>query len=210
MPAQDTYREISSCSNCEAFQARRMQTRFKNAQGKNEFVHTLNGSGLAVGRTLVAVLENCQNADGSVTHPDGAAPLPRRPGRAARVSASAPRRPSRAMPGCSARSTPRSTLATLTAAEPRSTLAEACAVADEIRRLRLARGEMPLGYKIGFTNRGIWARYGVFAPIWGPVWDTTRRARRQRRGERVARAVRRAAARARDHVRLRARAGRPA
>ena len=64
VPAQNTYREISSCSNCEAFQARRMQTRFKTAQGKNEFVHTLNGSGLAVGRTLVAVLENYQNADG--------------------------------------------------------------------------------------------------------------------------------------------------
>ena len=60
LPAQDTYREISSCSNCEAFQARRMQARFKNAQGKNELVHTLNGSGLAVGRTLVAVLENYQ------------------------------------------------------------------------------------------------------------------------------------------------------
>ena len=69
VPAQNTYREISSCSNCEAFQARRMQTRFKNAQGKNELVHTLNGSGLAVGRTLVAVLENFQNADGSVTVP---------------------------------------------------------------------------------------------------------------------------------------------
>ena len=70
LPAQNTYREISSCSNCEAFQARRMQTRFKNAQGKNEFVHTLNGSGLAVGRALVAVLENYQNADGSITVPD--------------------------------------------------------------------------------------------------------------------------------------------
>ena len=69
VPAQNTYREISSCSNCEAFQARRMQTRFKTAQGKNEFVHTLNGSGLAVGRALVAVLENFQNADGSVTIP---------------------------------------------------------------------------------------------------------------------------------------------
>nr|HET7859871.1 serine--tRNA ligase [Caldimonas sp.] len=69
VPAQNTYREISSCSNCEAFQARRMQTRFKTAQGRNEFVHTLNGSGLAVGRALVAVLENCQNADGSVTVP---------------------------------------------------------------------------------------------------------------------------------------------
>ncbi|HMW21879.1 MAG TPA: serine--tRNA ligase [Burkholderiaceae bacterium] len=69
LPAQATYREISSCSNCEAFQARRMQTRFKNAQGKNEFVHTLNGSGLAVGRALVAVLENHQNADGSITVP---------------------------------------------------------------------------------------------------------------------------------------------
>ena len=70
VPAQNTYREISSCSNCDAFQARRMQTRFKNAQGKNEFVHTLNGSGLAVGRTLVAVLENGQNADGSITVPE--------------------------------------------------------------------------------------------------------------------------------------------
>ena len=69
VPAQNMYREISSVSNCDAFQARRMQTRFKNAQGKNEFVHTLNGSGLAVGRTLVAILENCQNADGSVTIP---------------------------------------------------------------------------------------------------------------------------------------------
>ena len=69
LPAQNTYREISSVSNCEAFQARRLQARFKNAQGKNELVHTLNGSGLAVGRTLVAVLENYQNADGSVTVP---------------------------------------------------------------------------------------------------------------------------------------------
>ena len=70
VPAQQTYREISSCSNCEAFQARRMQARFKNALGKNELVHTLNGSGLAVGRTLVAVLENYQNADGSITLPE--------------------------------------------------------------------------------------------------------------------------------------------
>jgi seryl-tRNA synthetase len=70
LPAQNTYREISSVSNMEAFQARRMQARFKNAQGKNELVHTLNGSGLAVGRTLVAVLENYQNADGSVTVPE--------------------------------------------------------------------------------------------------------------------------------------------
>jgi seryl-tRNA synthetase len=74
LPAQNTYREISSCSNCEGFQARRMQTRFKNAQGKNELVHTLNGSGLAVGRTLVAVLENYQNADGSVTVPEALQP----------------------------------------------------------------------------------------------------------------------------------------
>lgn len=69
LPAQNTYREISSVSNCEAFQAQRLQARFKNAQGKNELVHTLNGSGLAVGRTLVAVLENYQNADGSVNVP---------------------------------------------------------------------------------------------------------------------------------------------
>jgi seryl-tRNA synthetase len=70
LPAQNTYREISSVSNCEAFQARRLQARYKNAQGKNELVHTLNGSGLAVGRALVAVLENYQNADGSVTVPE--------------------------------------------------------------------------------------------------------------------------------------------
>ena len=70
LPAQNAYREISSVSNCEAFQARRLQARFKNAQGKNEHVHTLNGSGLAVGRTLVAVLENYQNEDGSVTVPE--------------------------------------------------------------------------------------------------------------------------------------------
>lgn len=66
-----------------------------------------------------------------------------------------------------------STLPTFTGADPSFDLAQAFAVADEIRRLRLGRGEVPLGYKIGFTNRGIWARYGVFAPIWGPVWDTT-------------------------------------
>ena len=69
LPAQNTYREISSCSNFEAFQARRMQARFRNAKGKPELAHTLNGSGLAVGRTLVAILENYQNADGSVTIP---------------------------------------------------------------------------------------------------------------------------------------------
>jgi len=74
VPAQDTYREISSVSNCDAFQARRMQARFKNAQGRNEFVHTLNGSGLAVGRTLVAVLENFQNADGSIAIPEALRP----------------------------------------------------------------------------------------------------------------------------------------
>jgi seryl-tRNA synthetase len=70
LPAQKTYREISSVSNCEAFQARRMQARFRNAQGKPELVHTLNGSGLAVGRTLVAILENYQQADGSVDIPE--------------------------------------------------------------------------------------------------------------------------------------------
>lgn len=70
LPAQKTYREISSCSNFEAFQARRMQARFRNAQGKTELLHTVNGSGLAVGRTLVAVLENYQQADGSVMVPE--------------------------------------------------------------------------------------------------------------------------------------------
>ena len=70
LPGQGKYREISSISNCEDFQARRLQARFKNAKGKNELVHTLNGSGLAVGRCLVAVLENYQNQDGSVTIPE--------------------------------------------------------------------------------------------------------------------------------------------
>ena len=69
LPSQNAYREISSCSNYEAFQARRMQARYRNEKGKPEIAHTLNGSGLAVGRTLVAILENCQNADGSVTIP---------------------------------------------------------------------------------------------------------------------------------------------
>ncbi|MDR2153971.1 MAG: serine--tRNA ligase [Burkholderiaceae bacterium] len=74
VPAQNTYREISSVSNCEAFQSRRMQARFKTAQGKNELVHTLNGSGLAVGRALVAVLENHQNADASIRIPEALRP----------------------------------------------------------------------------------------------------------------------------------------
>ncbi|QDC44468.1 serine--tRNA ligase [Methylophilus medardicus] len=74
LPAQNTYREISSVSNCEAFQARRLQARFRNANGKPELLHTLNGSGLAVGRTLVAVLENNQQADGSVTIPKALQP----------------------------------------------------------------------------------------------------------------------------------------
>jgi seryl-tRNA synthetase len=74
LPAQNTYREISSCSNCEAFQARRMQARFRGDKGKPELVHTLNGSGLAVGRTLIAILENYQNADGSITIPPALKP----------------------------------------------------------------------------------------------------------------------------------------
>ena len=74
LPGQNAYREISSCRNFEAFQARRMQARFRNEKGKPELVHTLNGSGLAVGRTLVAVLENYQNADGSVGIPTPCAP----------------------------------------------------------------------------------------------------------------------------------------
>jgi len=75
LPAQNAYREISSCSNFEAFQARRMQARFRNEKGKPELVHTLNGSGLAVGRTLVAILENYQNADGTVTVPSALRPF---------------------------------------------------------------------------------------------------------------------------------------
>ena len=70
LPEQKAYREISSCSNCESFQARRMRGRFRNEKGKPELLHTLNGSGLAVGRTLVAILENFQNADGSVSVPE--------------------------------------------------------------------------------------------------------------------------------------------
>jgi len=69
LPGQNAYREISSCSNCETFQARRMQARFRNEKGKPELVHTLNGSGLAVGRTLVAVMENYQREDGSIAVP---------------------------------------------------------------------------------------------------------------------------------------------
>jgi len=75
LPSQDTYREISSCSNCTDFQARRMKIRYKNEQGKNTLVHTLNGSGLAVGRTLVAILENYQQADGSVIIPEALRPF---------------------------------------------------------------------------------------------------------------------------------------
>jgi seryl-tRNA synthetase len=74
LPAQKAYREISSCSNCEGFQARRMQARFRNERHKTEFVHTLNGSGLAVGRALIAVMENFQNADGSVSIPEALRP----------------------------------------------------------------------------------------------------------------------------------------
>ena len=74
LPAQNAYREISSCSNCESFQARRLQARFRAAQGKPELVHTLNGSGLAVGRTLVAVMENYQRADGGIDVPEALAP----------------------------------------------------------------------------------------------------------------------------------------
>lgn len=74
VPAQNTYREISSCSNCESFQARRMQARYRDENGKPQYVHTLNGSGVAVGRALVAVLENCQNADGSVSVPKALQP----------------------------------------------------------------------------------------------------------------------------------------
>lgn len=75
LPAQNAYREISSCSNCEAFQARRMQARWRAPGGKPELVHTLNGSGLAVGRTLVAILENFQNADGTLTVPSALRPF---------------------------------------------------------------------------------------------------------------------------------------
>ena len=74
LPSQDTYREISSCSNCGDFQARRMNARYKHGEKDNRFVHTLNGSGLAVGRTLVAVLENYQNEDGSITVPTALIP----------------------------------------------------------------------------------------------------------------------------------------
>ena len=75
LPSQNTYREISSCSNCEAFQARRAQIKFRpDGTGKPQFVHTLNGSGLAVGRTIIAVLENYQEADGTVTVPEALRP----------------------------------------------------------------------------------------------------------------------------------------
>jgi seryl-tRNA synthetase len=77
LPGQSAYREISSCSNFEAFQARRMRARYRNEKGKTELVHTLNGSGLAVGRTLVAILENYQRADGSVDIPRALQPYMR-------------------------------------------------------------------------------------------------------------------------------------
>ena len=93
LPAQNAYREISSCSNCEAFQARRMQARFRNAQGKPELVHTLNGSGLAVGRTLVAVLENYQRARRVDRSAGGAAAVHGRQGAPHAPDASAPRPP---------------------------------------------------------------------------------------------------------------------
>ena len=75
LPSQNTYREISSCSNFTDFQARRMKARFRNPEGKTEFLHTINGSGLAVGRTLIAVMENYQQADGSIAIPEVLQPL---------------------------------------------------------------------------------------------------------------------------------------
>ena len=74
IPAQDMYREISSCSNCEDFQARRAMIRYRDEDGKIHYAHTLNGSGLAVGRTVAAILENYQNEDGSVTVPEALVP----------------------------------------------------------------------------------------------------------------------------------------
>ena len=75
LPSQQSYREISVCSNCEDFQARRMQARWRNPDtGKPELVHTLNGSGLAIGRALIAVMENCQNEDGSIDVPEALRP----------------------------------------------------------------------------------------------------------------------------------------
>ena len=175
MPAQNTYREISSVSNCEAFQARRMQTRFKSAQGRNEFVHTLNGSGLAVGRTLVAVLENFQNDDGSVSIPEALRPylggLVGAPPMSGVVAGdSVARRARELLAARDARARARDDHRQRSGLHRRGRLSPS---PTRSRRLRIARGERPLGYKIGFTNRGIWARYGVFGPIWGPVWDTT-------------------------------------
>jgi len=77
LPSQNTFREISSCSNTEAFQARRASIKYRQPGGKPDFVHTLNGSGLAVGRTLIAVIENYQQADGSVVVPDALRPYMR-------------------------------------------------------------------------------------------------------------------------------------
>jgi seryl-tRNA synthetase len=88
LPSQHCYREISSLSNCEAFQARRMQTRYRKDDGKLELAHTLNGSGLAVGRTLVAILENYQTADGSVNVPKVLVPYMRGVKRLERLSSS--------------------------------------------------------------------------------------------------------------------------
>ena len=188
LPAQNTYREISSVSNCEAFQARRMQTRFKSAQGKNELVHTLNGSGLAVGRTLVAVLENYQNADGSVTRAGGAAPLPRRPRRAAPVSGAAAGDAVAARARAAARGARRAPrrCRTITGADPSFDLAQAFAVADEIRRLRLAprRSAARLQDRL-HQPRHLGPLRRLRADL-GAGLGHDRRARRRRRGERLA------------------------
>ena len=74
LPGQEAYREISSCSNCEDYQARRIRTRYRTESGKPRLVHTLNGSGVAVGRTVVAILEQCQQADGTVVVPEALRP----------------------------------------------------------------------------------------------------------------------------------------
>ena len=142
LPAQNTYREISSCSNCEAFQARRMQARFKNAQGKNELVHTLNGSGLAVGRTLVAVLENHQKADGSIRVPAALRPYLGGLDAACRPEAWT----GAALADELLAAYDGARLSSLPSEQPAGlSMADAFAVADRLRAARIARGERAAG-----------------------------------------------------------------
>ena len=207
VPAQNTYREISSVSNCEAFQARRMQARFKNAQGKNELVHTLNGSGLAVGRTLVGAARELPERRRLDRHSGGAASLPRRRQRPPAMSDDAAEARARELLAAldGARLVP-----LLSERDPAFDLAEAFATADA----HAAAAHRPRRAAAGLQDRLHQPRH--LGPLrraradLGPGLGLDARAGGRRRGEGLAGAVLAAAARARDHVRLRPRAARRA